>query len=153
MAPLWGEKFSEFPSNFEDFIKSISFSEEVYPYFSVLLSRNILSDFTYELMPFSLSDQETYKNISLKKTENIVLFFKASDFLSPKPKSFGWSNGLDEVQINLVSQMIDDYSLALKGDFYNENLNFQFLGILIYHNLLLSRAASEIQLKKIIFNL
>ena len=128
-GPLLGRKiFSEFPSNFEDFIKSISFSEEVYPYFSVLLSRNILSDFTYELMPFSLSDQETYKNISLKKTENIVLFFKASDFLSPKPKSFGWSNGLDEVQINLVSQMIDDYSLALIGDFYNENLNFPVFG-------------------------
>lgn len=128
-GPLLGKKsYTDFSPDFGEFIATKKFANEIYPYFSILLSRNSYSNSTYKITPFSLQDESTYRNIMLKDTENLVFFFKVSDFLEEDQHDYAWKNGVSENIIMLVSQLVSDYAVGLKGDFYNEGAEFPVFG-------------------------
>ena len=129
-GPTLGTKnFENFTSSFKNLVDSIQFSEDIYPYFSILMSKNNLSDFTFKLIPFSLADVNSYSNIQLRDTENIIIFFKASNFyVDSDNEAPQIVEAIGPDKDILVQKLIEDYTITLKGDFYNEGSKFPVFG-------------------------
>ncbi len=127
IGPTLGNKiFKNTNLNIIEIINSLNFSDKVYPYFSLLITKNALSDSTYSVFPFSLVDSSTYSSLEERSNNSIVIFFKSSDFLSINDEVNLQS--LSSYEHNLMNQSISDHLIRLKGDFYNEGKSYPVVG-------------------------
>ena len=116
---------SNFPNLLRTLIDENFNNSEVYPYFSIFISRSLFEgSSSFNLTFFSLSDDKTYREIKIGQEGGYLIFFEKSDF---KNLESSMPELPQEIK-SLVIKAVKDFSVSLNGNFYNEGLSFPLYG-------------------------